>query len=281
MKRVHKIVGLALAVATVAAIAGTTVLAQTATPEATQPRQRPPIGEGMTPQGRGGAFQGRNGATQEALAEALGMTVEELAEARADGQTVADLAEEKGLDLQDVKDAVDAARLEQAKAAIEAQVEAGKLTRERADWILEGLNAGWGQGLTGAASKGNGTGLEAAAKVLGMTLDELELQMWGGRTLKDLAERVDVELSAVTDAIKAAQQEAIRARIAEAVAAGDMTQAQADWLLRGIENGYMPGRPGMRGGSCMDGGRPMMNGERGGPMGPTEGQTGADAGTSA
>ena len=80
--------------------------------------------------------------------------------------------------------------------------------------------------------------LAAAAEVLGMTADELSTQLWGGKTLADLADEADVELQAVRDAIEAAQLEAIRADIAQAVEDGSITQAQADWLLEGLDNGY-------------------------------------------
>jgi hypothetical protein len=58
-------------------------------------------------------------------------------------EAAADLADEKGIDLQDVQDAVNAA-LETAKRdAIEQAVEDGDLTREHADWLLEGLDKGY------------------------------------------------------------------------------------------------------------------------------------------
>jgi len=80
--------------------------------------------------------------------------------------------------------------------------------------------------------------LAAAAEVLGMTVDELSTQLWGGKPLADLAAEAGVELQAVRDAIEAAQLEAIRADIAQAVEDGSITQAQADWLLEGLDNGY-------------------------------------------
>jgi len=80
--------------------------------------------------------------------------------------------------------------------------------------------------------------LAAAAEVLGTTADELSTQLWGGKTLAELADEAGVELQAVRDAIEAAQLEAIRADIAQAVEDGSITQAQADWLLEGLDNGY-------------------------------------------
>jgi hypothetical protein len=91
--------------------------------------------------------------------------------------------------------------------------------------------------------------LEAAAKVLGMTTDELSAQLWGGKTLADIATAQKVDIAAVKAAVEAAvqaeQKAAEATRLAEtktaiqaAVTAGTMTQAKADWLLEGLEKGY-------------------------------------------
>ncbi len=110
------------------------------------------------------------------------------------------------------------------------------------------------QGLTSAApaarlAHGGGFGfgpnseaaLEAAADALGMTADELSTQLWGGKTLAELADEAGVDLQDVRDAVEAAQVEAVRAAIQQAVEDGRLTQAQADWLLQGLENGYWSG----------------------------------------
>ncbi len=83
--------------------------------------------------------------------------------------------------------------------------------------------------------------LEAAAAALGMTADELSTQLWGGKTLAELAEEAGVDLQAVRDAVDAAYLEAARAAIEQAVEDGSITQAQADWLLEGLDNGYWGG----------------------------------------
>ncbi|HJW84279.1 MAG TPA: hypothetical protein VJ754_08235 [Anaerolineae bacterium] len=83
--------------------------------------------------------------------------------------------------------------------------------------------------------------LETAADALGMTADELSTQLWGGKTLAELADEAGVDLQDVRDAVEAAQVEAVRAAIAQAVEDGSLTQAQADWLLQGLDNGYWGG----------------------------------------
>ncbi len=95
---------------------------------------------------------------------------------------------------------------------------------------------GFGRGLHSHAA------LEAAAEALGMTADELSTQLWGGKTLAELADEAGVDLQAVRDAVEAAQLEAVRADIAQAVEDGRITQEQADWLLQGLENGYWGGQ---------------------------------------
>jgi hypothetical protein len=94
---------------------------------------------------------------------------------------------------------------------------------------------GFGRGLCGEA------GLEAAAEALGMTTDELSTQLWGGKTLADLADEKTVDLQTVRDAVEAACKQATRDAIEQAVTDGRLSREQADWLLEGLDNGYWGG----------------------------------------
>jgi hypothetical protein len=94
---------------------------------------------------------------------------------------------------------------------------------------------GGGRGFCGQA------GQEAAAEALGMTADELSTQLWGGRSLADLADEAGVDLQAVQEAVTAACQQATREAIEQAVTDGTITRAHADWLLEGLEAGYWGG----------------------------------------
>lgn len=94
---------------------------------------------------------------------------------------------------------------------------------------------GFGRGIGGEV------GLEAAAEALGMTTDELSNQLWAGKSLADLAEEAGVDLQTLRDAVEAAQVEASRAAIEQAVEDGDLTRDHADWLLEGLDNGYIQG----------------------------------------
>jgi hypothetical protein len=83
--------------------------------------------------------------------------------------------------------------------------------------------------------------LEAAARVLGMTADELSTALQSGKTLEDLATSAGVDLQDVQDAINTVHRTEMRTRIEQAVTDGTMTQEKADWLLEGLDKGYLDG----------------------------------------
>ena len=83
--------------------------------------------------------------------------------------------------------------------------------------------------------------LEAAAKALGMTTEELSNELWAGRTLADLAEKAGVSLSDLRSAVEQARLQATRDAIAQAVKDGTMTQDKANWLLEVLDKGYWSG----------------------------------------
>ena len=94
--------------------------------------------------------------------------------------------------------------------------------------------------------RGRGLGqveLEAAAKVLGMTTDELSTALQSGKTLEQLAQDANVDVQDVKDAIQAAHATEMRSRIQQAVTDGTITQENADWLLEGLDKGFI-GVPG-------------------------------------
>ena len=99
----------------------------------------------------------------------------------------------------------------------------------------------------GGGGRGFGLGdaeLEAAAKVLGMTADEVSSALQEGQTLQDLATEKGVAIEDVQAAIQAVHVAEMRDSIALAVADGTMTQEKADWLLEGLDNGFMGGGSG-------------------------------------
>lgn len=247
------IVGLVVAVAAALALAGGSYVAAqspTTTPEAetTVPwTSRHGMRGGMM--GRGGERGLGSSAEREAVAEALGMTSDELATEMEAGKSLADLAEEHDVDLQALYDAATQARETAWTDAIEQAVTDGDMTREKADWLIEGQEQGYnaqslGRGLGGSHSSSE---RDAIAEALGLTTEQYDLQIWGGRTLADLADRAGVALEDVQAAATAARTATLRTRIADALEAGDITQAQADWLTEGLDNGYMGDGPSMMG----------------------------------
>ena len=108
---------------------------------------------------------------------------------------------------------------------------------EPAPKVFGGHRMGRGMGRT----IGGQIQLEAAAEALGMTTDELSTELWGGKTLADIAEEKGVDLQAVRDAVEAAQEQAVRDAIEQAVTDGTLTREHADWLLEGLDNGYWGG----------------------------------------
>jgi hypothetical protein len=98
---------------------------------------------------------------QTAVAKALGMTLDELnAQLRA-GKTIAQIAQDKKIDLTKLHDDIQAAH----KAIIQQAVKDGKLTQAQADWMLQRIdamdkyleaNGGTCPGLAGGAGFGPG-----------------------------------------------------------------------------------------------------------------------------
>jgi len=97
---------------------------------------------------------------------------------------------------------------------------------------------GRGFGLWG----GSWTMFDTAAEALGLTPEEFFAELHAGKSLAEIAEEQGIELEAVHDAINALRVEARREAIEQAVEDGRISQEQADWLLQGMELGFMPGR---------------------------------------
>ncbi|MCU6709819.1 hypothetical protein M6D81_14080 [Paenibacillus sp. J5C_2022] len=77
---------------------------------------------------------GKMNVMMDGVAEALGMTHEELRTSLRDGKTIASLAEEKGVDLEMIVEA----HISKIEAKLQEAVEAGKLTEEDMQQKLEG-----------------------------------------------------------------------------------------------------------------------------------------------
>ena len=125
---------LVIALLAIGAYGATTVYADDSNPPL-------PFGERGPGGPRGGC--GLDGAALEAVANVLNMSTDDLAAALEDGKTLQELADEAGVDMQDVKDAIGALRAESMRERIAQAVEDGTMTQEKADWLLEGLDKGF------------------------------------------------------------------------------------------------------------------------------------------
>lgn len=152
-----------------------------------------------------------------AAAEALGVTEDELRTALEDGQSIADVAEAQGVDLQTVIDALVAQateRLEEIEAALPERME--ELVNKE----------GWGDGPRGRRHHLLEAGIDVAAEAIGITEQELVEQLRDGSTIAEVAEANGVDVQTVIDALVAAATE----RIDAAVESGDLDADRAEEL---------------------------------------------------
>jgi len=151
-KRFMILAGAALAVVLLGAAVATPAFADEPTPEAP-----------FSCQGRGFGLWGGSWTMFDTVAEALGLTPEEFfAELRA-GKTLEEIADELGIQIEAVQEAIKAARVEAMREGIEQAVENGRISQEQADWLLEGLEQGFfpmgrsfsfGHGMKGSFGRG-------------------------------------------------------------------------------------------------------------------------------
>jgi nucleoid DNA-binding protein len=268
-----KRISIVVLVVTVLALVVTgAVLAQEPTPPTDDAPffRRPGTGEGFG-MGRMGGRPGCGGRSAQALADALGVDVEEVEGAVAG--TIAELAEAQGMTLEELVDALAAPMIERIQQAVDD----GNITQEEADEriakmeesLLEALESGsWfgsgtGMGRGGFGGRRGGAQLDTLAEALDMTVEELQEALTDGQTVAEVAEAQGVSLEDIVDVLMAPMIE----RIQQAVDDGDITQEQADERIEQMEErilhmlesgpGQMPG--GFRG-------RPggMIGGFRGG-----------------
>jgi len=96
---------------------------------------------------------------------------------------------------------------------------------------------------------------DAVTELLGMTQEQIYTERAAGKTLADIAKEKGVTDQQLLDAMLAGQQQVIE----QAVKDGQLTQAQADWMLERMKSmaPFMLDNPFTRGGF---GGGPMMRG---------------------
>jgi len=191
------------------------------------------------PNGQGnGRFLDRE-AMATVIADALGITVEELETAHEAGTKLPELAESLGVEMEVVEAAIESARAE----AIAQAVADGTITQEQADTMAE--RAELRNIVRDIFDRDEMAAI--TADVLGMTVEELEAAREEGTHLPELAEEAGVEMSVLTDAMEQAKADALQG----AVDSGLITQEQADEIASHEGRGR-----GQRNGNCAPGGRP-------------------------
>ena len=161
-------------------------------------------------------------------AEAIGISDDELRTALEDGQSIAQVAEAEGVDVQTVVDALVANATDRLEEAI------AELPERMAELVeREGLPERGRFGGPGGPGgfHGRGLGLDAAAEVIGISDDELRTALRDGSSIAEVAEDNGVAVPTVVDAVVADAS----AHLDEKVAEGDLTEAEAAERLAALE----------------------------------------------
>ena len=184
------------------------------------------------------------------LADELGMTPTELRKALRSGQTLEEIIQAHGKTMQEVIDAIIAAK----KARLDEAVADGKMTQEQADAILNRFSkevSNWTEkgGILAGKRPGkivrtSALWTQTAARTLDMPVSDFIKALREGQTPAQIAEAHGSSGQELIDAIIAAQ----KARLEKAVSAGNMTQERMDSILsrltRSINKWVEKGLPG-------------------------------------
>ena len=194
--------------------------------------------------------RGRRGAVLDTVAEALGLTSDEVKQGLRDGNSLADLAAEQGVDAADVR----AALVAEANERIDQAVQNGRLdeadadekramVEERVDDLIErdpsefegrkgrGHHRGHGHGRGhrhGLA--GSGIGSEVP-ELLGLSAEEIRNGFRDGKSLADLAAEQGVSVDEVTAALTTGLEE----RLDGALEEGKIDEERADEIRERFE----------------------------------------------
>jgi hypothetical protein len=212
-----------------------------------------------------GSFRGHVGfGGLDAAATYLGVTEEQLRTEIASGKTLAEVAKAKGKSVDGLVDALVA----DAKTKIAAAVTAGRLSQAEADRLTTSLEEhvtelvngtvgprfgpGRGFGLGHGFGFGHERlfgGLDAAASYLGLTEAQLHTELMSGKTLADVAKAKGKSVDGLVDALTADAKR----RLADAVAAGRITKADAEAALAEMKQRVTDRVNGVRGPEGMRG----------------------------
>lgn len=263
-------------------VLGVPGLSSAQTPAASaSPAPGPKSGPHVRP-GLSGPAARLKGAFLDTAAKALGITTADLQQDLKNGQSIADVAKAKSVDLQTVITAL----TNEATTRIDAAVKAGKLTDAQATKAKANLTnrisalvnrtpqlkppAGVTPTVMPALGLGGAASLDAAANALGISTAELQQDLKSGQSIAAVATAKGVDVQSVITALT----NDANSRIDAAVKAGKLTDAQAAKLKNALATritALVNATPGTspRGRLVFPGlGRPGLGGPRLRPGGP-------------
>jgi len=176
----------------------------------------------------------------DAAATVLGMTVDDLMTELKDGKSLVDVAAAKGIS----GEKLTADLLAQVKTQLDSLVSDGKLTQEQADNIYtqtesnidrivsdtSGFN--FGPRFGGRMQPGGPQVMDAAAEVLGMSVDDLMTELKDGKSLADVAAAKGISQEKLTADLLAQ----VKVQLDGLVGEGKLTQEQADSIYAQTES---------------------------------------------
>lgn len=182
-------------------------------------------------------------AALQVAADTIGVSTDELRQAVQGGQTVAQVAESKGVDPQQVTAAIVAAatgKIDEAVANDRIDAARAAMLKEKlpqaVDRLVNATRKPPGEGgsdqRAGKAGRHErrqraaGAALDTAAGALDITSDELASKLKSGKSIADVAQEAGVELPKVTGALV----DAAKRKIAEAVESGRLPADKAEKL---------------------------------------------------
>ena len=151
------------------------VNAQTPPGSTTTPAPTATPGPGVHTPGSFGAMGTEHTQMLDTVANALGMTVDELQAELQAGKTIPQIAKEKGIDLT------------QLQSTMQAEHAAG----------------GMGMGGHGSMAGGHGQAQETIANALGLTVEELQAELQAGKTVPQIAQEKGVDLATIHEGMMA------------------------------------------------------------------------------
>ena len=180
--------------------------------------------------------RGLRGARGEAVAEALGMTTDDVKAALQEGSTLAEIAA-----TQDISEADLVGRLvAQAQAHLDELVAAGDITAEEAaeksaglqERVTNAVNADPSERQGHRGHKGHGPALETLGEILNLTTDEIKEGFAAGQSIADMAALQSDDVDSVVDQLVAEAME----RVDAAVEAGKIDAERAAEISEGLED---------------------------------------------